>query len=377
MLKAGTPRSPDVSPAVAPRDLASIRSELSRIPRVLLIRLRSLGDSILTLPLLDALHEWRPELQLDVLIESPFATVFARHPAVHETLVLSPRNWAAGSGWPRGKALLEVRKRRYPITWNLHGGTTSLLFSVTSGARLRIGQESYRYAWAYNVLIPISTGIWERETVHTVEHQLTLLRWLEIPVPVEPSCRLFVEESAAERMSERLRGLDIPRQGYIVVQPTATLATKQWPPAHFAQLGDQLLKQYGLPVIFITGPTEAQTLVDIGQRAGERHYYWSDLTLSDLFALTDGCRLFVGNDSGPTHAAAALHRPVVTVWGSSDFRAWHPWGTDYELVRSDLPCMPCPGYTCVAFGKPRCILDIKVESVLEACHRILARTPVE
>jgi ADP-heptose:LPS heptosyltransferase len=71
------------------------------------------------------------------------------------------------------------------------------------------------------------------------------------------------------------------------------------------------------------------------------------------------------------HAAAALKRPVVVVWGSSNFQAWHPWNTEYEAVRSDLPCMPCPGYTCAAFGEPRCIMDIPVSPVAEACERIL------
>ena len=82
-------------------------------------------------------------------------------------------------------------------------------------------------------------------------------------------------------------------------------------------------------------------------------------------------KLVIGNDSGPAHAAAALKKPMVVVWGSSNSVAWHPWRTNYELVRSDFPCMPCPGYTCHAFGRPRCILDIPVDRVLLACERIL------
>ena len=75
-----------------------LRQELQRIPRLLLIRLRSLGDSILSLPLLESLHCWRPDLDLDVLSEAPFAAVFSNHPAVHETLILRPRAWPGREG---------------------------------------------------------------------------------------------------------------------------------------------------------------------------------------------------------------------------------------------------------------------------------------
>ncbi|PYV43116.1 MAG: hypothetical protein DMG09_01070 [Acidobacteria bacterium] len=173
---------------------------------------------------------------------------------------------------------------------------------------------------------------------------------------------------------ERLRRSGIEPQKYVLVHPTATLFTKQWQEGNFAQLADELSRRFNLPVIFTSARNEERTLLQIASTARRKHLYWSDLALAELFAVIEDCGLFVGNDSGPTHAAAALKKPVVVVWGSSNFVAWHPWRTNYELVRSDLPCMPCPGYTCHAFGKPKCILDIPVDRVLLACERILTST---
>ena len=68
--------------------IGSLRREMEQIPRILLVRLRSLGDSILTLPLIEALHNWRPELKLDILVESPYAPVFTNHSGIHEVLIL-------------------------------------------------------------------------------------------------------------------------------------------------------------------------------------------------------------------------------------------------------------------------------------------------
>ena len=346
-----------------------LRYVLERAERLLLVRLRSLGDSILTLPLLHALHDWRAGLRLDVLVEEPFAPVFLCHPAVHETLILSTR--AGGSGWSKARMLLEVLKRRYPAILNLHGGTTSLFLTLAGCAPLRIGQKSFRNAWAYNVHIPPSDSIWRKADLHTVEHQLTIMRWLGLPVPAEPRGTLPVCDSARAALGARLGNAGIPPGKYIQIHPTAMLATKQWKAEKFARLADTLSLEFGVPVVFTAGPAEIRVLEQVREDARRNHYYWADLRLEELFALIQGCRLFVGNDSGPTHAAAALRKPVVVVWGSSNYKAWRPWETRYELVRSDLPCMPCSGYSCQEYGDSRCIHQIPVEAVADACRRML------
>lgn len=317
------------------------------------------------------MQRWRPGLKLDVLIESAFAPVFANHPAVHETLILQNRKSPESEGWTRVRAIWELARRRYPAVVNLHGGTTSMLFTAASGAGLRIGQESHRGSRLYNARIPAATAVWQRAPLHTVEHQLTLLKWLGLPA--EPAGgNLHVAPSAGRRIEERLAHAGISE--YLLIQPTATLPTKQWEPRRFAQLGDRLTAEYGLPVVYSAAPHEREILQAVRESARQRHYCWSDLALEDLFALIERCRMFVGCDSGPAHAAAALKKPVVAVWGSSDFNAWHPWKTEYEAVRSDLPCIPCPGYRCDAFDEPRCIRAITVERVLDACRKLMERS---
>jgi ADP-heptose:LPS heptosyltransferase len=348
-----------------------LRRQIEQISRILLIRLRSLGDSILTLPLIEALHQWRPELKLDILIESPYAPVFENHPAIHEVLELRARKMPDSSGWPRLQAVREIWNRRYPAVINLHGGTTSRLFTAASRAKLRLGEKSHRGSWIYNAQIPSSSSIWQRQSLHTVEHLLAVMRWLGLPIPSKPTGTLFVAKKAWQHIQSRLAQEGI--SNYLLIQPTATLPTKQWQTENFAQLGDLLYKKHGLPVIYAAASWELPILEQIRQKADVQHTYWADLQLMDLFALIEGCRLFIGNDSGPTHAAAALKKPIVVIWGSSNFQVWHPWEALHEAVRLNLPCIPCPGYTCKVFGDPKCILDIPVTSVSDACNRFLSR----
>jgi ADP-heptose:LPS heptosyltransferase len=341
---------------------------MERISRILLIRLRSLGDAILTLPLIEALHHWRPDLKQSVLIEAPYAPVFLGHPAVDEVLILQNNKGFKSGGWTRLRGFLEIRNRRFSAVLNLHGGTTSMLFMIASGARLRLGQESHRGSRLYTHRIPSSNSIWQRRTLHTVEHQLSAIRWMGIPIPPQ-SPKLYVDAAARVRIRNRLKDAGI--SDYVLIQPTATLETKQWQAENFAQLGDWMGTHHRIPVIYTAAPHEISILQQISKATGERHTYWSDLPLTDLFALVEGCQLFVGCDSGPTHAAAALKKPIVVVWGSSSFEAWHPWGTDFVAVRSELPCMPCPGYDCKEFDRPRCIREVSVSRVKDACNAML------
>jgi len=349
-----------------------LRQDMEHIPRLLVIRLRSLGDSILALPLLEALHNWRPDLQIDVLAEAPYAAVFTRHPAIHETLLLRPRSGPAQAGWGRARACLEIRRRRYAAVLNLHGGTTSSLLTLASGSRLRIGQQKYRHGWIYHHLIPPPPAVWQREALHTVEDQLTFMRWLQLPLPSRPHGTLHLDPGARARIGARLAAAGLQPSSYLLIHPTATLHTKRWGERKFAALADRLHECFHMPVVFSSAPFEAQVLLDIGRHAQHAHRYWSDLELDELFVLIEQCRMFVGNDSGPTHAAAALGKPLVVIWGSSDYQVWHPWDTVYAPVRLDLPCMPCPGYQCAAFDTPKCISDIAVEPVLAACRSVMS-----
>ena len=358
-----------MSDDIAAETAGSLRDALARSDRMLLVRLRSLGDCILTLPLLQALRSWRPDLRLDVLVEAPYASVFLDHPAVHETLILRTRSSPAG--WSKARAAVEILRRRYPSVLNLHGGPTSVILTLASGSRIRIGQASFRSAWAYSFHLPPSDRVWRRADLHTVEHQLTVMRWLDLPIEAIRDPELCLRAPAGAAVEARLAEVGIAPGDYIQIHPTAMLPTKAWSAENFARLGDTLADEYRLPVIFTAGSAETRVLEQVRSSAARTHAYWADLRLEELFALIAGCRLFVGNDSGPTHAAAALRKPVVVVWGSSNYVAWRPWGTRYEVVRSDLPCIPCPGYSCAEYGDSRCIRQIPLEAVAAACRRML------
>jgi ADP-heptose:LPS heptosyltransferase len=236
-----------------------------------------------------------------------------------------------------------------------------------------MGFSSYRYSRLYNVVIPESRLIWQRDQVHTVENQLAPLKWLGVPLPEAADLELFVADESRQRLRARLRAHGLLRNGFILIHPTATLFTKQWDPDKFGHLIERLVGQYQAQVVVSVGPEERQVAQAIKASTTRPFVIFDDLSVSDLMALIDEASLFIGCDSGPTHMAAALKKDIVVIFGSSNAIAWRPWNARSELLQSDLPCIPCPGYRCYEFSEPKCIKQISVEAVLDAVNRILVK----
>ena len=103
------------------------------------------------------------------------------------------------------------------------------------------------------------------------------------------------------------------------------------------------------------------------------------LDLRGLIALLAGSCFFLGNDTGPTHIAAALGKKSVVIFGASDSRVWSPWRVEHRIVENAFPCQQCPQGRCESLGTSECILHVTVEQVREACEALLQEsrgTPV-
>lgn len=339
---------------------------LGRVHKILLIRLRSLGDAVLMTPVPLALKAWRPSAQVSVLIEEPFAGVFRNQPAVEEILEIAPRSRAS----ERLRLLAQIRRRRFDLVINMHSGPTAGFFTAFSGAPHRVSYASARYAAWSNMRVPDSRTFWSAAHVHTVEHQLSPLLHLGIPVPEKIELDVRLAPEAERRVEQQIAALDVRSGQFILLHPFATLFTKEWDLKRFAELARRLRESYGLPILATAGPAERDRLNQLLSLSSGAVTGLPAMLLEDLTVWIDRCGLYVGNDSGPTHLAAARKKKLVVLWGSSDYHAWHPWGTTYQLLRADLPCIPCPGYRCDQFDSPRCIESISVEHVLHAVKRL-------
>jgi ADP-heptose:LPS heptosyltransferase len=335
--------------------------------RVLVIRLRSLGDTVLMTPALRLLHEWRPDLEISVLVESPWNELLEGNPAIHHVLTARGK---LGTGW-------RLWRSGFEAVINLHGGPTSAWMTRATGARLRAGFAYFRSSGIYTHRVPAAQEIFGRsDAVHTAEHVASCLFWLGLPATEIPPAEVFPQEAASERVTRRLRSFGIgPGEGYAVIHPTALHDTKQWKAAGFAEVSEYLDDRYGLRSVYICAETEVRALDAVERHASRPLLRAAGWSIRDLVALLSGARVMVGNDSGPAHIAAAARVPVVAIFGSSHSAVWRPWkAVDSAVVQNYFDCNPCPGDRCYVFAEPRCILSITTEQV-RVCIDAVLRSP--
>lgn len=264
---------------------------LDRLPsgsRIAVIRLRSLGDCVLTTPALSLLKHHRPDLKISVLVEPRFAEIFSGNPDVDET---------------------RESMTRADLVLNLHGGPRSIILTALSRAKLRAGFAHHRCSFVYSHKIPTAQeilGVSRR--VHTAEHLASAMFWLGVPQQEIPRARLFVADPPPDR------------RPYAVIHPFAARPDKMWPAARFIEIAQNL----NLEPVFLAGPIDDLEPFEKFQTSRE--------ALKATKSLLSGASLFIGNDSGPAHIAAAFGIPVVVLFGPSDPVTWAPWRTESQVL---------------------------------------------
>jgi heptosyltransferase-3 len=283
--------------------VATVLEDLPRGSRVAILRLRSLGDCVLTTPALHLLKRARPDLEIAVMVEDRFRAVFEDNPDL--AAILPP-------------ALRPLHSWRPSLCLNLHGGTRSAWLTALCGARWRAGYGHFRHAFVYNAHIPRAQQILGvARTVHTAEHAASAVFWLGVPLAEIPRAALFTAPSEPRASASG-------RAPVAVIHPVAATPAKTWRPDGFLAVAAHL-KHAGLDPIFIGAGGD-----DLSAFAAFRTLRGAPL--SEIKDLLSGAALFVGNDSGPAHMAAAFGVPVVVLFGESNPAIWGPWRTASEIV---------------------------------------------
>jgi ADP-heptose:LPS heptosyltransferase len=341
----------------------------SRVERVLVVRLRSIGDAVLATPAIHALRRWLPHARIDLLLEDWVAPLFDG--PREASAVISVRR---GSLSARLAAARALRRTRYDVAFDLHGGPTSTLLTFASGARRRVGYARYQLGWLLSHRAPSPQALWAREELHSVEQQLGLLGFVGVPVSDCPPTRLAPAREADEAVAVRLAAAGVsPRERLALVHPAAALESKRWSTEGFARVAERLHERGFAPVAIATRH-EAGLLSALRQMTRVPLTTFSDLPLAQVVALAARSQVFVGNDSGIAHVAVAAGAPVLVVFGSSSYAHWRPWTrAAAESVRPSLPCIPCAGQICDEAKPFGCIRGVTSEQVLEGLERLLAQ----
>ena len=339
--------------------LAAAPFDWSKVRRVLVIRLRSIGDTVLATPSLIALKRFLPDAEIDILLEEWVAPILVGFEEINEIITIGKSNRS------RLKTADKLRRRKYDVVFNLHGGTTSTFLTRAASAKHRIGFQHYQYNFFYNHLAPPASELWNQEKTHSAEQQLALLGFAGIPVSDKPKTRLNVTEKAKFSIAEKVKS-----ENFALIHPAAAYETKRWKTENFARTAE-FLNEKGLKTVAVAAKGESGVLEKLNALSKIPIQTFDDLTLPEITALASRAKIFVGNDSGIAHIAAAVSTPSVVIFGSSNRAHWRPWtDTPYEIVFEKFPCQPCAGDFCREFETPQCIEQVTFKTVANAIDKL-------
>ncbi|MBK7082015.1 MAG: putative lipopolysaccharide heptosyltransferase III [Betaproteobacteria bacterium] len=355
--------------------------DLSRVRRVLVIKLRHHGDVLLASPVCTVLQRAAPQAEIDALVYRETLPMLAGHPAIR---VLHAIDRAAKQRGLRAQLAAEwrllraLRARRYDLVVHLTEHPRGAWLKLLLGAGAGVAPERerggfwWRRAFAHRYPLPRATPR------HTVETNLDALRRIGIwPEPRDKALVLVPGEAAQARVAALLAEHRLERRSFVVVHPGSRWLFKCWPAAATAAIIDRLAAD-GWAIVLTGAPDPAERALVAAVRAATRASVVDlvgELTLPELAALIGAARLFFGVDSAPMHMAAAMGTPTVALFGPSGDAEWGPWRVPHRVVASTAHCCrPCGNNGCGGSNHSDCLLTLPDVRVAAAIEDLLAET---
>ena len=346
------------------------------VKNILVLRYRFIGDTILTVPFLRNLRYAEPDAHIAWVVAPGSSEVVSGIPYVNELIYWDPTTIHADSRgghrtWRDKLAFIrELRSRRFDKVYVLKRSFSSALMAFFSGARQRIGFATEGRGFLLTRSIPY------RPEQHEVLSFLDILTADGISIN-DDYLESWVTPQEADDAEKVLSSMGAGQSNLLAIHPFGSIYEKTWPIERFARVATLLQTQFALTPVILGGKGDVKAF----ERS--RHLFPSatcnlvgKCNIRTTQAVLYRSTLFLGNDSGIMHLAAAAGLPLVAVFGPTSPTRFGPWGEKAHVVYSKFPCSPCRQkyFTeCepAAYSRPACINAISIDEVLDLCMSLL------
>jgi lipopolysaccharide heptosyltransferase II len=341
------------------------RIELSTVNKILLVRLRRIGDVVMTSPAITALKKSLPHASLTYIVEEPYRRLVEGNPRLDRVISL-----------PADQGLLDflgfirnLRRVKYDALIDFHGGPRASRIAFLARARVKVGYKLKYKNFIYDIRLPRSR---KGGYFHSVENHLNLVKALGIAVLEPPPLELPpARPEEKKRIDAYWAENDLERTKAVIFHIGAGNAFRDWGAQNLATLAGLLAGRSGVRIILVGSAGDKARQGEI--LAAVRQPVLSlvaELNLIELLELLGRATLFVGPDSGPMHIAAAAGTPIVALFGPTLPENFGPWQAKATLIARDLDCRPCRQRRCI-MNDFRCLRSIRPEEVYDACLNYL------
>ena len=329
--------------------------------KILLIRLSSLGDIVLTTPAIRAVRTNFPNAYIAMLVAKQSADTLRENPHLDEIITFDrlAKDKDTGEMW---RTVRLLRERKFTLAIDLQRKFRTEMLMYLSGATERVGK-----GWFCTV------HVFERGNKHATEHYFDLLHAVGIPAE-DRKLELFLAESERGDALQRLKTAGVVDAGLKVgLFPGAGWKLREWMPERFAAIGDRLVQHFNADVLIFGGEKETELVHTVANLMHTRAIpFAGNLQVRQLAACIEQCDLFLTNDTGPMHIAAAVGTPTVSLFGPGNHIRFQPLGALHQTIRHDVPCSPCKQFTDKCKDNI-CMKGIGVDEVWHSISRVLGK----
>jgi len=349
------------------RRLARAVAALEAGGRILVTRLQYLGDTILTLPLIDAIRERYPSASVDYLCRRPSSDLLKRDPRFDRVFELRPEGGFAASL----QLVRRLRARKYDAVIDLYANPRSAWLSRLTGARVRIGSDRRGRRWLYTHPVSVPP-----EVRSAMAHHLAHAGGLDVPaigrrpvIALEPE-EIELARGLLDALGVETRRPDRPRIG---VHPGGKWEVKRWPVGAFAELVRLLSEQWDGVVVAMTGPGEERFTEKLRELAGDAAVYVPEIPVRAVAAVVSLLDGMVVSDGGIMHLSVAVGTPTIGIFGSAEPDIWFPYESfgPYAPMVVPMECRPCHQHVC-PLGHTDCLNRISPDMVSQRLRSVMS-----
>ncbi len=339
------------------------REKLPKNPKILIIKLRSIGDVVYNTAVYTPLKKSFPDCHLTVLVEHFSLDIVRNHPDIDQVLSFEKKSWLHSLGF-----YYRLFADRYDVVIDMHEGTRGAVMCFVTQAPYRVGHKFANRSFLYNVKLDFGVLNPNRP----IDYQVALIKKMGVEFgEIAPS--VHIPESAHTKAGKLLQieGVD-PHEPFCILHPGAK-PYDRWEAEKFAQLADTIYSQHHMKTILTCGPGQESMVDEITPKIKNAPYTFISTDLETLGAITQKARFVVCHDGGYMHFAAALGGPVVGMFGWTNPETWRPPGNNATIISKEIECRPCNLQTrkeeCWN-GRPECKSLITVEDIMEAITQV-------
>jgi lipopolysaccharide heptosyltransferase II len=337
----------------------------SKIKNILIIKLRGIGDVVLSTIVIDNLKTDFPDAKIDYLVESPSAPGLSGIKQINRVLIFERHNF-----FSKVSLAKSIRKNHYDLVLDFFSNPSTAIITYFSRAKYRMGFPYKGRRYAYNMF-----GPHERSKFHAAQLHLESLKINNLSYN-NKKLHYSIGDDSKVFAKKYFNKQSLDNSFVVGICPTGGWVSKKCDPEKFAEIANTVINSFNAKVLILWGKSDEEDALKIYTQLEGETILAPATTIQELAALISKCSILIANDSGPMHISTAVGTPVLSLHGPTNPHLQGPYGDKHEFLQlEELECINCNLLDC-PFNH-ECFKNITSELILKKVKALISKNDIQ